>query len=201
MGKIDDNKKQKKNSLLETAFRLFADKGFTKTTISDIVEHAGLAKGTFYLYFKDKYDLRDNLIVYKANQLFDDAHLALEKAEMNSFEDELIFTTDYIIERFKEDQSFMEFIAKNLSWGIFKNVFSKTEQFFSSQFYDHYLAALEKYHVNCQSPELLLFTMIELIGATSYNCIYTQQPVSIEEYLPYLHKSLHHIVLAFTETE
>ena len=189
MSKVDDNKKQKESTLLETAFHLFTGKGFAKTTISDIVQQAGLAKGTFYLYFKDKYDLRDKLIVYKANQLFDDAHRALEKANVSSFEDELLFTTDYIIERFQ----------KNLSWGIFKSVFTNGDPSFSSQFYDHYMTALKKYNVNCPAPELLLFTMIELIGSTSYNCIHNSQPVSMEEYLPYLHRSLHHILLAFTE--
>lgn len=69
MGKLETNKKVKKNALLQNAFELFTDKGFAKTTISDIVSRAGLAKGTFYLYFKDKYDLRDKLIVYKAGQL------------------------------------------------------------------------------------------------------------------------------------
>ena len=54
MGKVNDNKLSKRNALLKTAFDLFAEKGFAKTTISDIVEKAGLAKGTFYLYFKDK---------------------------------------------------------------------------------------------------------------------------------------------------
>ena len=191
MSKVDDNKKQKESTLLETAFHLFTGKGFAKTTISDIVQQAGLAKGTFYLYFKDKYDLRDKLIVYKANQL--------EKANVSSFEDELLFTTDYIIERFQKNHFFMEFIAKNLSWGIFKSVFTNGDPSFSSQFYDHYMTALKKYNVNCPAPELLLFTMIELIGSTSYNCIHNSQPVSMEEYLPYLHRSLHHILLAFTE--
>ena len=65
MGKVDDNKKLKMNTLLQTAFDLFTGKGFAKTTVSDIVNQAGLAKGTFYLYFKDKYDLRDKLIAYK----------------------------------------------------------------------------------------------------------------------------------------
>ena len=55
MGKVDDNKKLKMNTLLQTAFDLFTGKGFAKTTVSDIVNQAGLAKGTFYLYFKDKY--------------------------------------------------------------------------------------------------------------------------------------------------
>lgn len=184
---------------METAFHLFTRKGFAKTTISDIVQQAGLAKGTFYLYFKDKYDLRDKLIVYKANQLFDDAHRAIEKADVNSFEDELLFTTDYIIDRFQKNHFFMEFIAKNLSWGIFKSVFANGSHSFSSRFYDHYMTALKKYNIDCPTPELLLFTIIELIGSTSYNCIHNSQPVSMEEYLPYLHKSLHHILLAFTE--
>ena len=38
MGKVDDNKLSKRNALLKTAFDLFAEKGFAKTTISDIVE-------------------------------------------------------------------------------------------------------------------------------------------------------------------
>ena len=58
MGKVDDNKKQKKHTLLRAAFQLFTEKGFSKTTVADIVDRAGLAKGTFYLYFKDKFDLR-----------------------------------------------------------------------------------------------------------------------------------------------
>ena len=37
----------------------FTSKGIQKTSISDIVEDAGVAKGTFYLYFKDKYDIRN----------------------------------------------------------------------------------------------------------------------------------------------
>ena len=62
MSKVDLNKKEKKNALLQTAFELFTDKGFAKTTISDISSKAGLAKGTFYLYFKDKYDLRSKVL-------------------------------------------------------------------------------------------------------------------------------------------
>ena len=74
MGKIDIKKKLKEKALFQSAFDLFMNKGFAKTTISDIAEKAELAKGTFYLYFKDKYDLRDKLIVHKAEQLFFDAH-------------------------------------------------------------------------------------------------------------------------------
>ena len=70
MGKLELNKKRKKSALYNTAFELFTTKGLAKTTISDIVENAGVAKGTFYLYFKDKYDIRNKLISHKAGELF-----------------------------------------------------------------------------------------------------------------------------------
>ena len=54
MGKLDENKKIKQEALLSSAFKLFTEKGINNTSISDIVSSAKLAKGTFYLYFKDK---------------------------------------------------------------------------------------------------------------------------------------------------
>lgn len=69
MGKLETNKKIKKAALFNTAFDLFTTKGLAKTTISDIVEQAGVAKGTFYLYFKDKYDIRNKLISHKTGEL------------------------------------------------------------------------------------------------------------------------------------
>lgn len=73
-GKASQNKRRKRESLLNNAFELFTQKGITDTTISDIVEKAGVAKGTFYLYFKDKYDLRDRLVRHKAELILEKAY-------------------------------------------------------------------------------------------------------------------------------
>ena len=56
MGKLELNKKKKKDALFNTAFELFTTKGLTKLQFQIFVDQAGVAKGTFYLYFKDKYD-------------------------------------------------------------------------------------------------------------------------------------------------
>ena len=45
MGKVDENKKKKKEALFNTAYELFTTKGINATAISDIVEKAGVAKG------------------------------------------------------------------------------------------------------------------------------------------------------------
>ena len=70
MKKVELNKKKKQDALLNTAYQLFTEKGFQKTSISDIVNEAGVAKGTFYLYFKDKLDIRYKLIAKKSAEVF-----------------------------------------------------------------------------------------------------------------------------------
>ena len=60
MGRVEENKNEKKTRRsFATAYELFTTKGINSTAISDIVEKAGVAKGTFYLYFKDKYDIKN----------------------------------------------------------------------------------------------------------------------------------------------
>ena len=49
----------KETRLLNTAFKLFTEKGVKSTSIQEIVDKADVGKGTFYLYFKDKYEIRD----------------------------------------------------------------------------------------------------------------------------------------------
>ena len=44
MGKLEMKKQKKKDALFNTAFELFTTKGLAKTTISDIVDQAGVAK-------------------------------------------------------------------------------------------------------------------------------------------------------------
>ena len=52
MGKVDDNKKLKMNTLLQTAFDLFTGKGFAKTTVSDIVNTGRSGKGDILSLFQ-----------------------------------------------------------------------------------------------------------------------------------------------------
>lgn len=50
-------------------------------------------------------------------------------------------------------------------------------------------------------PDMLLFSVIELASSTCYSCILYQQPVSLDEYLPYLHQSIDGILDSYTHKE
>jgi AcrR family transcriptional regulator len=45
---------ERRAHILRTALRVFAEKGYHRTSVSDVVEAAGVARGTFYLYFESK---------------------------------------------------------------------------------------------------------------------------------------------------
>jgi AcrR family transcriptional regulator len=45
---------QRREQILSAARDVFRDKGYESATISDIVKRAGVAQGTFYLYFESK---------------------------------------------------------------------------------------------------------------------------------------------------
>ncbi|MFC5704180.1 TetR/AcrR family transcriptional regulator [Cohnella faecalis] len=57
------------NEIIQTAERLFLEKGFEKTTVQDIVQRMGIAKGTFYHYFKSKDELVDHLLERYSDRL------------------------------------------------------------------------------------------------------------------------------------
>ena len=200
MGKLELNKKKKQNALYNTAFELFTTKGIAKTTISDIVEKAGVAKGTFYLYFKDKYDIRNKLISHKAGELFYEAHTALIEAglEEADFKAQLHFIVDHILEQLSQNPHLLVFISKNLAWGIFRSAFEEIVPDDSFYSYQTFLDLLARDGMVIRSPELALFTIIELVGSTCYSCILYSQPVSLEEYLPHLHKSIDAVLDTFS---
>ena len=75
-------KGEEKRSPLQHRIRTFYQKGINATAISDIVEKAGVAKGTFYLYFKEKYDIKNKLTAFKTHELFEKAAKALRKGNV-----------------------------------------------------------------------------------------------------------------------
>lgn len=194
MSKLETNKKQKKDALLNTAFELFISKGIQKTSISDIVEKAGVAKGTFYLYFTDKYDLRNKLISHKANQLFQEAYDALRQKSFDSFEDQVIFLCDYIINALDRNRSLLTLISKHLSWGIFKNTLTKPDPETEKNVYEIYEQIISESGQELRQPEIMVYLIVELVSGGIYSPILYQQPVPLEEIKPYIYEQIREIV-------
>lgn len=195
MGKVDKNKELKENSLLKTAFEFFTTKGFSKTSISDIANKAGVAKGTFYLYFKDKYDIRNRLVSHKSSQLFRNAISELEKSPENlEFDDRIIKIVDNIVNQLNENQSLLNFISKNLSWGVFKSALTSPPSDDDINFADIYYKMLDDAPCGFKDPEIMLFMIIELVSSTCYSAILYSEPCSLEDLKPHLYDTIRIII-------
>lgn len=64
----------RKKEIITAAKTLFFEKGYDSTSIQDIIDTLGIAKGTFYHYFKSKDELLDSLV----DQLMQDMSLRLQ---------------------------------------------------------------------------------------------------------------------------
>ena len=43
---------KRKQELLKIAYKMFLSKGYENTSVDEIIEEAGIAKGTYYYYFE-----------------------------------------------------------------------------------------------------------------------------------------------------
>lgn len=190
LSKIEEKKEEKKKKLMEASFKLFTKKGIKNTSVQEITDDAGTAKGTFYLYFKDKYELQDQLIIRKSKQLFNDAVKKLNKEKITGFEDGLIFIIDYVINELNKNRLLLKFISKNLSWGLYNEKVTKIVDDNALGVKELFLKAAEENKVKLENPSVTLYMIIELVGSTCFNSIMNKEPLSINEYKPYLYSTI-----------
>ena len=211
MGKLENNKQQKRTSILDTAFKLFTTQGVSKTSIAEISQKAGIAKGTFYLDFKDKYDIRNKLISHEASKLFKNSVTALnsyadEEKTKNpdftiTFTEQIVFIADHIINALNNNQTLLTFISKNLSWGIFKEALTTNVAEDDINFRDIYYEMLSESGLNLKEPEIMLFMIVELISSTCYSAILYKEPADIDTLKPYLYSTIKAIINEHTITD
>lgn len=189
------NKLKKENALVEAAFDLFTKLGVDSTTIDEIVKKAGVAKGTFYLYFKDKYDIRDMVVIRKTSVLLRDAIMAARSRSFDNRIDQVIDFADYIIDHLAQDRLLMRLIHKNLSFSLYQKVINDpvrgvelrtVVQDFTQNIRCNGYSEAEAPH--------LLFILLEMTGSVCYSSIIYNEPAPIAEIKPTILKTIRKIL-------
>ncbi len=77
---------ERRNEILDAAETLFTTKGYNETTIIDILKAVGIAKGTFYYYFKSKEELLFELARQVVEEMQTASKAIIQTKELNAIE-------------------------------------------------------------------------------------------------------------------
>ncbi|ABR32774.1 TetR/AcrR family transcriptional regulator [Clostridium beijerinckii] len=189
---LTQNKKQlKEEELFLAAYDLFLKNGIEKTSIDDITKNAKVAKGTFYLYFSDKYDILNKLILQKSNEIIREGLAKTNAFGSKNFKERTLFFIDYIINYLKDNVSLLKLINKNISWGLYRKAIMKPEAYNDvKKVLDIFVKNLTKSGMNEEEAEMTLFMIFELVGSICFTTIILKEPTDIESIKPILFKKI-----------
>ena len=112
----------------------------------------------------------------------------------------MIFFIDNILDQLTENKSLLNFISKNLSWGIFKNVIRQNvdkknrglEE--ETEPYDVLGRLRAGEELKFKNKDVLVYMIVELVSSSCYSAILYNEPVSIEELKPYIFETVKEMI-------
>ena len=192
MPSVEENKLKKRNKILDAAYNLFAKNGINTTPIDEVVKCAGVAKGTFYLYFHDKYDLMDQIILYKSAAIIKSVIAQMKNINTdNKMEaiDQLTFFVDAIIDYMIENKEMLSVISEKSSI-LYSLIIDNGDDNIKLDF-DYLTDIIVKLGNPPEDAKKLLLLVSTMIFTTASNAILSRSPFTIEEIRPEIPSLLH----------
>ncbi len=184
MDKITKKKNEKYTKILDTALGLFEKNGTHLVSIDEIVKGAGVAKGTFYLYFKDRYDLISTLIIEKASKYMSLLSDEYEPRNSGDVSTSVRHYIEYISDFLQKNKTLCILIEKNLNTCV--NAVAQTKEGPIKELYEKIFSELINCGVSEAEARAKLYLYIELIVSSCCNAIIMETPYTIEELKPHL---------------
>lgn len=173
---------EKKMKIIDTAFSLFREHSVNATAVDDIVKAAGIARGTFYLYFKDKSDLLEQIILYKSTEYMKavlKTTLSEPLIEDSDFFERVRVFLNCFIDFLIENKEIIPVMSKNMS-----SCLKILPEFYDSEIADIYNALIEYMTKLGYTPENAHITTLIVVDMTSNVCsdaIMYEKPYPIEQ--------------------
>lgn len=187
MSESSAKKLDKKMKIINTAFSLFQQNSVAAIAIDDVVKAAGIARGTFYLYFKDKSDLLEQIIMFKSSECMKTLlQTALRKTE-NEETDFISFASGFLndyIDFLIENKSILTVLTKNIS-----SCMKLIPYFYDKEiekFYKIIIEQMKNYGYNEKSANITLFLLVDMIGSACSDAILHKKPYPIDDIRDYI---------------
>ena len=194
MGNVQQQKEEKKLHLMQAAETMFLQKGFAGTSIDDIVRTAGVAKGTFYLYFQDKAEIWDAVVVQISLRVLAQAKLAMESSGLADTVERILCVADEIIEYFRCHTEVLRMIRRDFSWPLVLKKMEEAQDNTLMQMLDQCFCSPYLSQYSLDEAYRLMFMIVEMVGSISYTSIILEQPAPIDQMKPLLFRAIRRIL-------
>ena len=183
---VSDSLVGKKERIMQAALKVFKKKGPDKASVREIMSESGFGLGTFYLYYTDKNDLKEKIVLDKAMDI-------IIKAENNcEGEDPIeryISFVDYIIDYLIANPFELDLLSNNITWALYTKIEHDkrlTEADSTLQFIlNKYENLFSKSYSQSQQLYILAMTF-DIMMSTCKSALMEDSTLSIDEMKPVL---------------
>lgn len=180
------NQINKKEKIMQAALKIFEKKGAEKTSVREIMTEAGFGLGTFYLYYSDKNDLQEKMVLNLATDII----LSAEKTcvQEDPIERYISFV-DYIIDYLISHPFELDLLSKNITWTLYTKIENdyglseadSTLQFILNKYDNLFLTN----HTESEKLYILSLTL-EIMMSTCKSAVLEDSILTIDEMKPVL---------------
>ena len=108
---------------------------------------------------------------------------------------EFVICLDYL----NDNKPLLTFMYKDLSWGVFKKALTETTIDDEDINFNYlYNLMVQNAKAEIHDPEIMLFLIIELVGATAYSSIIYNDPIDLDKLKPHLYNTIRNIIKEYT---
>ena len=177
-----------KERIINAAAQVFYRKGYYGGSISDITREAGVANGTFYIYFDSKLDVYKHLLVVYGKRTRANSSIAIKNAP-NRREAERLGIRGFF-EFVLEDRTIFNIVWEALY--IDKNLFNSYYSTFSESYVRQLKRAQKDGEVIDVDPKVLSYVLMGIINFVALNSIVLENEKDIDYLTDEVMKVLDH---------
>ena len=171
---------------MDAALEVFRKKGLDKTSVRDIMKEAGFGLGTFYLYYDDKNDLKEKIVLNKAMDIIVSAE---EACTGDDPVERYISFVDYIIDYLIANPYELELLSENITWALYTEIENderlKEADSTLKFILNKYQNLFSKHYSESQQLYILAMTL-EIMMSTCKSALMEESILSIDEMKPVL---------------
>jgi len=168
--------------ILKAAKEVFAEKGYYSTTVDDVAERAGVAKGSIYTYFNSKYELFVTALLQDFEEIVRKIEGKIEK--IDRIEERIFRGVDIYLDYFEENLFFFKslFLERRVlikeSQEKAEDGFWKLYQRFTDQLASAFQIGIDKGEIKPLNPRVLAIGLIGGIDRILFSCLRGEEKTS-----------------------